>query len=247
MHKRFASATVISMDYSDQLPQNFPVHLLPEIIDKIRQSHEENHEHHDPAIGHGPTSYGIHVHETACHRLMELSELPGVETRRKFGSVEIRFGSFVLRPYKLGDSEKDDVWSSYPNNVNSVALTQMANHNVAPPLPGLDHQELTEFTDFVIGHFGAYDEEHSEGCRAIYLCVPRYVEGKFGGWIDCIKVYDASEQEDSYEESVGKLPPIEVTEEPEVGFVEDVEVEFVEEPEVEDVSEDEEPTSKEEG
>ena len=149
------------MDYSDQLSRYFPVHLLPDIIDKIRRSHEENHEYHDPDIGHGPTSYDIHVHETVCHRLLDLEEWPDVRTQRKFRSVEIRFSPFVLRPYKLGDSEEDDVWTSYPNNVNSAALIQMANHNIAPPLPGLERPEPVEFTDFVIGHFGTYDEEHS--------------------------------------------------------------------------------------
>ena len=227
------------MNYSDALPRDFPVHLIPHVVDKIRQSHEENHEYHDPSIGHGSASYGIHVHETVCYRLTELKELPGVEVQRRLGSVEIRFGAFLLRPYKLGDSESDDVWSSYPNNVKSIALTQMANHNIAPPLPGLYMEESVTYTDFVIGHFGAFDDDHSEGCRAIYLCVPRYIEGNFGGWVSCVSIYDASVEEESYEHGASELPPVEVAEEPEV--------EFVEEPEVKDVGEDEDPSSKEEG
>lgn len=233
--------------FSDQLSQNFPVHLIPEIIAKIRQSYEENHEYHDPAIGHGPTSYGIHIHETVCYRLMELEEFTDVKVRRKSGSIEIRYGAFVLRPYKLGESEEDDIWLSYPNNVGSAALTRMASNNGTPPLPGLDWSEPTEFTDFVVGHFGAYDEEHSEGCRAIYLCVPKYVEGAFGGWVSCTKIYDASEEEDSYEQGLNELPPIEVTKEPEISFAEEADIEFADEPEIEDIGERENSSSEEEG
>lgn len=97
------------MNYSDQLPQNFPVHLIPRIVAKIRQSYEDNYEYHDPTIGHGPTSYGIHIHETVCYRLKELEDPPSVKVRRKSGSVEIRYRAFALRPYKLGESEEEDV------------------------------------------------------------------------------------------------------------------------------------------
>jgi hypothetical protein len=237
------------MDYSEQLPQGFPADLIPDLVVEIRRSYEENHEYHDPSIGHGPTSYGIHVHETVCLRLLDLEELPNVSARRKSGSIEVRYGPFVLRPYKLGESEEDDVWSSFPNNVSSTALTRMANHNNAPRLPGLEWSEPVEFTDFVIGHFGAYDEEHSEGCRAVYLCVPRYLDGKFGGWTHCIKVYDASEEEDNFDLPASDLPPIEIVDEPEVEFADEAEIEITEEPEIEPVDSDEASgsSSKEDG
>lgn len=235
------------MTNNDRLPPEFPAHLIPKIVSKVRLGYEENHPYHDPSIGHGPVSYGTHVHETVCFRLMELDEFPGVDTQKKSGSTEIRFGVFTLRPYKLGHSEEDDVWSSYPNNIKSVALKQMAYHNIAPPLPGMDLDYPAEYTDFVVGHFGAFDEEHSEGCRAIYLCVPRYVQEKFGGWMDCIKIYDALEETDSYESGLSELPPIELTEEPDVEFVEESGIEHIEEPNVDTNDEDEEPPSKEEG
>lgn len=201
----------------------------------------------DMALPHMVPMSTKHVHETVCFRLMELDEFPGVDTRKKSGSTEIRFGVFTLRPYKLGHSEEDGVWSSSPNNTKSVALRQMAYHNIAPPLPGMDLDHPAEYTDFVIGHFGAFDEDHSEGCRAIYLCIPRYVQEKFGGWIDCVKIYDALEEMDSYESGLSELPPIELTEEPDVEFAEESEIEHIEEPDVDTNDEDEEPPSKEEG
>ena len=227
---------VLAMNYAEHLSKGFPVHLVPEIVAKIRQGYEENHDYHDPSLGHGPASYGMHVHDTVCYRLKELEEEPGVDTQSKFGSVEIVYGPFVLRPYKLGYSEEDDVWTSRPYNVDSTALRQMANHNQVPPLPGLGWPEPSNSpTDFVIGHFGAYDEEHSEGCRAIYLCVPWYVDDQFVGWRDCIQVYNASEEGDLGQES-DELPPVEETEEPEVGFADEVderpEPKPIEEPDV---------------
>lgn len=175
----------------------------------------------------------MHVHDTVCYRLKGLEEEQGVDTKFKSGSVEIYYGPYVLRPYKLGNSEEDDVWSSRPHNVDSVILRQMANRNQVPPLPGLGWPEpLEEPTDFVIGHFGAYDEEHSEGCRAIYLCVPWYVDDQFVGWRNCIQIYNASEEEGFGQES-SELPTVETTEEPEIGFADD----FDEEPKPEPIEE----------
>lgn len=122
----------------------------------------------------------------------------------------------------------------------------MASNNGTLPLPGLDWSEPVEFTDYVVGHFGAYDEEHGEGCRAVYLCVPRYVEGAFGGWVSCTKIYDASEEGDSYGQDLIDLPPVETTQEPEISFAEEEDIEFADEPEIEDVGEQEDSSSKEE-
>ncbi len=247
MHREFASAIVLYMDYSHQLPEQFPVRLVPDLVFQIRQAYEENHEYHDPSLGHGPASYGMHVHDTVCYLLKELEEYQGVETYSKSGSVEIHYGAFVLRPYKLGNSEEDDVWTSRPHNVDSSALRQMADRNSMPPLPGLGWPEMPEEepTDFVIGHFGAYDNEHSEGCRAIYLCVPWYVDDQFVGWKSCIQIYNAVEED--LQGEGGGLPPVEMTEEPKVTFSDEAKVEFTEEPEIEAVDENEDESSKEEG
>ena len=247
VHVRFVFAIVVRMAYSRQLPQHFPVHLIRDIVFQIRQAYEDNHEYHDLSLGHGPASYGMHVHDTVCHLLKELEEHHGVETPSKSGSVEIHYGVFVMRPYKLGNSEEDDVWTSRPHNIDSSALRQMADRNAMPPLPGLGPEiPEEEPSDFVVGHFGGYDEEHSEGCRAIYLCVPWYVDDQFVGWRNCIQIYNAAEEEDL--EAAGDiLPPMEMTEEPEVTISEEAEVEFSEEPEIEAADEDEDESSKEEG
>ena len=116
-----------------------------------------------------------------------------------------------------------------------------------PPLPGLGPEiPEEEPTDFVIGHFGAYDEEHSEGCRAIYLCAPWYVDEQFVGWRTCVQIYNAAEEE-SLQEERDELPPVETTEEPEVTFSNEAEIELTEEPEIEAVDEDEDESGKEEG
>lgn len=246
MQNTIVSAIVFCMFYSRQLPEHFPVNLIPEIVFQVRRAYEENHEYHDPRLGHGPASYGMHVHDSVCHLLKELEEYQGVDTYSKSGSVEIHHGVFVLRPYKLGSSEDEDVWISRPHNVDSSALRQMAERNTMPPLPGLGPEVPEEEpTDFVIGHFGAYDEDHSEGCRAIYLCVPWYVQDEFVGWRNCIQIYNAAEEEDFLEEGY-TLPPVEAVEEPEVAFSDEAEVEFTEEPEIEAVEEEDE-SSKEEG
>jgi len=238
------------MNYSERLPQHFPADLPTSLVSKIRLSYEDNYDNHDISLGHDAASYGILVHKTVCHRLKELREESGIDVRPKSGSVELRVGPYTLRPYKLGESEEDDVWTSYPNNLHSSALLQMASRNNAPLLPGIDWSEPVEPfepTDFVIGHFGAYDDEQSEGCRAVYLCVPRYVNGNFGGWENCIKIYDASEEEGNYQQGVDNLPAVEITDVPEVEFGREPEVERTEEPEIDTVDKGEEPSSKEEG
>ncbi len=176
------------MNMATELPEDFPIHILPKIVAAIRQAYDVNYEHYDPVgAGHNGWTFGVQVHRSLCCFIRdELEEDDSVLARMIWNSVEVKAGRFVMRPQKLHGVE-EGVWAAMPNNPHTAQAMARENQKSTPVLPGADWREPTHF---IIGHGGT----PTDGCTTIHLCAPAKGWDEALGWELAVKIFDASEE-----------------------------------------------------
>ncbi len=116
---------------------------------------------------------------------MELGRVDGATWTVVNQSIEIKLGRYKLRVLKLGQSEADDPWHSFPDHVGPA--TRMGRNEQLVLKLGLeDFAPL----DWVIGHYGSADD----GLRAVRLQAvgtERSEDGRITRWSAVLPIYEA--------------------------------------------------------
>lgn len=130
----------------------------------VRRAYDANIGLWSAAIGHDSQTYGQMLYKTVWQFLEEeLAGLPGVTCVRTSMSFEVLVGPTLVKSYKLGASEHDDLDERFPSN--PLATQRMALENL---------EQLQLFpqsavpTHFVLGHQG----NPITGMQAVYLLAP---------------------------------------------------------------------------
>ncbi len=152
----------------------------------LRRAYDVNRERHDPTVGDTPMTFGIHTWTSSIHYLqIELASVEGVTCIVSNQSAEIRIGRCRLRVLKLGNSEADNPWHSFPDHVGPAS--RMGRYEQLVLDLGL---EDVEPLDWVIGHYGSADE----GLRAVRLQAvgsERSEDGRITRWSAILRLYEA--------------------------------------------------------
>lgn len=136
--------------------------LRAAILRALEQAYAVNLERHDPSVGDTALTFGIHTWQSGNHYLLlELASIAGVNWTIQNHSLELRVGRCRLRTHKLGHSEADDPWQSFPEHAGPAARMAGRYEQLEFPyeLPGI------EPLDWVIGHYGNFED----GLRAVRL------------------------------------------------------------------------------
>jgi len=161
--------------------------LRAAIIDAIQTAYEVNVERYDPDQGDDAVSFGILVWKSTTHFLRRrLAGLDGVSVTVVNQSADIRVGNCELRNHKLGNSEVDDPYRSFPGHPGPAARMG----RVEQLELGLNLEAIRPL-DWVIAHYGSPDE----GLRAIRLQAPgadRDADGSIVSWRHVETIYDAA-------------------------------------------------------
>jgi hypothetical protein len=164
------------------------------IVHAIHRSYEVNQERHDPAVGDDLMTFGIHVSKSAAFYLEPvINALPGGWARMVQNSLAMRIGAADLRHHKIGETEMDDPYASFPSHVGPAA--RMPGRFVQLELPFTVIQPAGRsrvYYDWVICSYG----NPSDGLRAVRLQAVglyRALDGTIAKWEDVVTLFDASE------------------------------------------------------
>lgn len=155
------------------------------ILAALRRAYDVNMERHDPGVGDTALTFGIHTWTSSTFYLQrELETIDGVTYSVANQSIEIRVGRCTLRVLKLGNSETDDPWHSFPDHVGPASRLGLQLEL------GLGLEDM-EPLGWVIGHYGNADE----GLRAVHLQAvgsERSEDGKITRWSAVLPIFEAT-------------------------------------------------------
>lgn len=154
------------------------------IVRALLRAYEHNVSRHNPSLGDDPLTFGMHVWKSGNRFLREeLQDLSGTSLTQVHQSLEAQVGRCRLRPHKLGDSETDDPYRSFPQHVGpatrlgrmtqlrldlfDLELSQLHLPQLHPSEMQLPEMQAPkeEYLDWVIGHYGSA----TSGLRAVRL------------------------------------------------------------------------------
>jgi len=145
------------------LPNGVPNRYYADCTRRVRQAYADVAAQHDPKVGNDAVTFGISVGRAVWYRLdQQFVGHPTVKVLRPENSFELAVGLVTFRPFKLGDTTLDNVWSSFP--YNTEATGRMASINVTQ----LHIPAIGQPLHYVLGHFG----NPQSGFAMLYLCVP---------------------------------------------------------------------------
>jgi hypothetical protein len=170
--------------------RTFAAEATAPLVRCLRRAYETACEHHVPQRGSNEVTFGINLYFHAVHELcQQADQSPGlvtIPTRQPI--FRMRMGEFELACHRVGLSERESIWTSFPKNEGAACL--MVEEQLW--LPGLAPTfDLTRARKLILAHLGNADE----GMRAVYLCIPgRTDSGRITSWVFARAIYRADEK-----------------------------------------------------
>ncbi|MEO7735482.1 MAG: hypothetical protein ABIY55_31300 [Kofleriaceae bacterium] len=186
----------------------FTADVIGVLVEALRAAYETACEHHVPGQGSDEQAFGFNLYKFAVHEHCKTaSALNGMEVISRNPSFRLGIGEYELACHRVGSSEREDIWGSFPNN-DGAACTMVEEQLW---LPGMaQNLSVAKARKLVLAHFGSPDD----GFRAAYLCIPgRTEKGRIAAWNFAGPLWIA-EQGQFAGDSTQELPPEEDIEAP---------------------------------
>jgi hypothetical protein len=164
-----------------------PPELAVTVIDVIRGAYRENAPLQVPALGHGNRTFALTNVETIKHFLQERG---GDVVLMEGNSLRLEVDGRRYYIHKLGRSERDDPWASFPSHAGPAGRAAEASQlQLRFDFDGFhDSQPRT----WVIGHYGTLED----GLRAIRLQASGAAEdGRIRSWVRVEDVWIADDRD----------------------------------------------------
>lgn len=176
-----------------------PPDLAATVIDVIQAAYRENAPLQVPALGHGNRTFALTIVETIKHFLQERG---GDVVLMEGNSLRLEVNGRRYYIHKLGRSERDDPWASFPSSAGPAGRAAEAEHQLRFDFDGFDDLDDVEPRTWVIGHYGTLED----GLRAIRLQASGEAEdGRIRSWVrvEDIWIADAA---DGLGQAVPRVP-----------------------------------------
>jgi|HubBroStandDraft_6_1064221.scaffolds.fasta_scaffold105125_2 hypothetical protein len=162
-----------------------PSELAATVIDVIRAAYRENAPLQVAALGHGNRTFALTNVETIKHFLQERG---GDVVLMEGNSLRLEVDGRRYFIHKLGRSERDDPWTSFPSSAGPAGrAAEESQYQLRFDFDGFDDLEPRTW---VIGHYGTLED----GLRAIRLQASGAAEdGRIRSWVRVEDVWIADE------------------------------------------------------
>jgi hypothetical protein len=184
-----------------------PPELVATVIDVIQAAYRENAPLQVSALGHGNRTFALTNVETIKHFLQDRG---GDVVLMEGNSLRLEVNGHRYYIHKLGRSERDDPWGSFPSSAGPAGRAAEAEHQLRFDFEGFDDVEPQIW---VIGHYGTLED----GLRAIRLQASGEAEdGRIRSWVrvEDIWITDAADDLGQAVPRVPAGPPAVDVEEP---------------------------------
>ncbi len=166
---------VNTIDPGPEFFQTFTPDVNGRLFSAIRRAYDTAFEFQAPAErGFNEQMFGFNLAGYCTYELTSEIETAGAPFRLASQGGTFRFftGAFEMGCYRAGKSERDNIWTSFPQNDSGIQTL----NNDQLWLPGMEPMALPKL---VLAHFG----NSEDGFCALYLCAPkRYENGSVVEW-----------------------------------------------------------------
>jgi hypothetical protein len=167
--------------------QPLPPDLAATVIDVIQVAYRENAPLQVPTLGHGNRTFALTNVETIKHFLQERG---GEVVLTEGNSLRLEVDGHRYYIHKLGRSERDDPWASFPSSAGPAGRAAEAQHQLRFDFEGFGDVEPRTW---VIGHYGTLED----GLRAIRLQASGEAEdGRIRSWVRIEDIWIADAGDD---------------------------------------------------
>lgn len=158
------------------------------IVRALERAYETACEHHVPERGGNEVTFGFTLYNYAVHELCGLAGVvDSVAVNSRHPVFRLRVGQYELACHRVGNSERDNIWSSFPNNDGAVS-TMFEEQLWLPAVR--EHMHVEDARKLILAHLG----NSEDGLRAVYLCVPGKTDsGRIIAWVAAHRVWRADE------------------------------------------------------
>jgi hypothetical protein len=186
----------------------FTAEVNAAFVEALRAAYETACEHYVPEQGSNETTFGFNLYHHAVHEHCKMAEVvEGLEVLSRNPTFRLGVGEFELACHRVGSSERENIWASFPNN-EGAACTMVEEQLWLPSFA--QYLGIEKARKLILAHFGSPED----GLRAVYLCIPGKTEnGRITAWMFAQPLWVA-EQEERVEEPRPDLPPEEVVDAP---------------------------------
>lgn len=167
--------------------------LLGRVVDTLRHVYEVNRDHTDTELGHDETSHGVLLYKSITHFLPgNVAGLRRVRSEIQNGSLLVREGDYALRCFRIGYTEFDDPWTSFPHNRGAAPAMAASNAEQLRLFDNLGGAGEPEGLEYIVGDCGNW----LGGLRAVHLCLPLgRADERVRQWLALETIYRADEDE----------------------------------------------------
>lgn len=173
----------------DSLP--FSSLLLDRTVATLRHVYEVNRDHTDVDLGHDETSHGVLLYKSTNHFLPgNVANLPGVRSEIDSGSLRVRERNWAFRCFRIGYTEHDDPWRSFPHNRSAAPAMAAGNVDQLRLFEELGDPRAVGGLEYIVGHCG----NALGGLRAVHVCLPLgRADERVRQWLRVTTIYRADQ------------------------------------------------------
>lgn len=152
---------------------HFTADIVAACVRALRVAYDAVAERHDPDEGSNNETFGFTLYHFGVKRLKEAfgDRDLGVKCGKVNNAFRMFIGPYQIGCYKVGESEHDDIATSFPGN-DGAAAELVESQLWLPGVPKTRGVERAK--KVVIAHLGNPDD----GFRALYLCVAGKMRGE---------------------------------------------------------------------
>lgn len=171
----------------------FSPYLLRSTTETLHHVYGVNRDHTDPDLGHDETSHGVLLYKSINHFLPgAIAALPGVRSEIESGSLRVIEGDRSFRCFRIGYSEFDDPWTSFPHNRGAAPAMAASNVEQLRLFDHLNSGIEPAGLEYILGHCGSW----LRGLRAVHLCLPLgRADERVRQWLSVMTLYRADADE----------------------------------------------------
>lgn len=179
------------------------------LIRLAQRAYEANAECYDPLIGHDGMTFGLMVHKSFRHFIIQTAEgetKPWLQVIQRGPQFLFRLLGFTASTYRVGDSLEADIAQSFPRNRTGAWLLAAANMvQLVLPFPGTADPDDSNCSNVILAHIG----NPREGLCRLFLGVPSGFDEKniVTGWSTLVDIWKREEAALAASASTGQSQP----------------------------------------
>jgi hypothetical protein len=144
----------------------FTDEVCASLVASLGDAYDTACEHHVPGRGGNEATFGVSLYHYAVHELCsQVVDFDFMKVESRNPVFRLRVGEYLLACHRVGKTEKEDIWSAFPNN-ESAAPSMVEEQLWLASVPRALGVEKAR--KLILAHFG----NPEDGFRAVYICVP---------------------------------------------------------------------------